>query len=240
MKRIKPMIFLAAFPLASLLLMAAPAQASSLSLGVTLNGTGWSGDNSSGNSHFESDQGGQLGFSLSYSQDRWYVGLSLQGGEYEFSQTAPTQFRASSTQPVQNTNVKHSDFDLLAGYYVWDRISLFIDLKAVGSQWQNNDYEQGFGGLGLGVAGYHPLNEDWTLYGSWGVVGGKISEKNDVEIGDASSSALTIGASYKLNPLDRLSMGLKLRGYQYDFDNGESQTHDLNGIFFGYNHVFEM
>ena len=237
MKRFKPMIFLAAV---SLLSFGAQAQTSSLSLGVALNGTGWSGDNGSGNSRFESDNGGQLGFSLSYSKDRWYVGLSLQGGEYEFRQTAPTQFRAGSTQPAQNIKVKHSDFDLLAGYYVWDRISLFIDLKAVGSQWQNNDYEQGFGGLGLGIAGYHPLNNDWTLDGSWGVVGGKSSENNNHEIGTASSSAFTIGASYKLNPLDRLSMGLKLRGYQYDFDNGESQTHELNGVFFGYNHVFEF
>jgi hypothetical protein len=224
----------------SLLSLGGQAQASSLSLGVSLNGTGWSGDNGAGNSSFESDNGGQLGFSLSFSKDRWYVGLSLQGGEYEFSQVAPTQFRSDATQPTQNLTVNHSDFDLLAGYYVWDRISLFIDLKAVGTQWQNNDYEQGFGGLGLGISGYHPLNENWTLYGSWGVVGGKISEKNNTELGDAGSSAFTIGASYKLNPLDRLSMGLKLRSYQYDFDNGESQQNDLAGIFFGYNHAFEF
>jgi len=213
---------------------------SSLSLGISLNGTGWSGDNGAGNSTFESDKGGQLGFSLSYSRDRWYAGLSLQGGEYEFNNTAPTQFASGATQTTQNLTIKHSDFDLLAGYYVWDRISLFIDIKAVGSRWKNNGYEQGFGGLGLGIAGYNPLNENWTLYGSWGLVGGKINEKDGSEIGNATSSAFTIGATYRLSPLDRLNMGLKLRGYQYDFDNGARQQHDLNGIFFGYNHVFEL
>ena len=236
MKMRNNMILVAAF---ALLPLAATAQTSSLNLGVALNGSGWSGDNGAGGS-FESDRGGQLGFSLSYSKDRWYVGLSLQGGEYEFNQSAPTQFHPTVAQPAQNIIVKHSDFDLLAGYYFWDRISLFIDLKAVGSQWQNNNYEQGFGGLGLGVSGYHPLNDNWMLYGSWGVVGGKISENNGNEIGDANSSAFTIGASYQLNRLDRLSMGLKLRGYQYDFDNGATQTHNLNGVFFGYNHVFEF
>ena len=32
----------------------------SLGLGVTLNGSGWEGDNGSGNSDFESDDGGQF------------------------------------------------------------------------------------------------------------------------------------------------------------------------------------
>ena len=236
---IKPNLHSLAAALLALTSLAAQAD-SSMSLGVSLNATGWSGDNGAGNSNFESDQGGQLGFSLSYSKNLWYAGLSLQGGEYEFSQTAPSQFTSSGNLATQNTKIKHSDFDLLVGYYVWDQISLFVDLKAVGSQWQNNQYEQNFSGLGLGIAGYKALNKNWTLYGSWGVVGGKIQQKDNSQLGDASSGALTIGASYQLNRLDRLSMGLKLRGYQYDFDNGQSQRHDLNGLFFGYNHVFEL
>ncbi len=212
---------------------------SSLGLGVSLNGTGWSGDNGAGNTTFESDNGGQLGFSLSYSHERWYAGVSLQSGEYEFTKTAPTQFTSSGATPTQGVKLDHKDFDLLLGYYVWDRVSLFVDLKAADAQWQNDGYEQGYGGLGLGVAGYKPLNAGWTLYGSWGLVGGRVSEKSGLGIGDVTSTAFTIGANYRLNPLDRLNMGLKLRSFRYDFDNGQAQQNDLAGIFFGYNHVFE-
>ncbi|MCP4387095.1 MAG: hypothetical protein GY802_02285, partial [Gammaproteobacteria bacterium] len=54
--------------------------AKSLSVGTTVNGSNWKGDNGSGNSDFESDRGGQLAASVSYRVDKFYTGLNLQGG----------------------------------------------------------------------------------------------------------------------------------------------------------------
>ncbi len=211
-----------------------------LSLGVVLNGSGWSGDNGQGSSSFSSDKGGQFGMSISYSMNKFYTGLSIQGGEYQFDKTGPEQFSSTGNLPTQSVKVKHSDFDLLAGYYFWPKVSLFVDLKAVGSRWLNNDYEQNFSGLGFGVSGYHPLNEKWTLYGSWGFVGGKIRETDKTELGDGVSNALIVGANYTLSKNDRISMGLKVRNYTFDYDDGSEQEYSLNGLFAGYNHVFSF
>lgn len=213
---------------------------SNISLGVMLNGSGWDGDNGSGRGDFNSDEGGQFGLSASYTRDRLYVGLSLQGGDYQFNGNAPTQFTSSGEVTTRNIKVSHSDFDLLAGYYFWDRVSLFLDLKAVGSEWLNNNYKQNFSGLGLGVAGFNPLNEKWTLYGSWGFVGGAIKQGDSTELGDASSTALVIGANYTLSRNNYLNMGLRFRNYEFDYDDGNQQDYSINGLFVGYNHVFEL
>lgn len=213
---------------------------STLNLGVVLNGTSWHGDNGSANSSFESDKGGQLGFSASLAIDAYYFGLSLQGGDYQFDTTGPTQFASGAATSTQNVTVTHSDFDLLAGYYFWDQVSLFVDLKSVSSKWDNNDYDQSFSGLGLGVAGFHPVNADWTLFGSLGFVGGDIREEGNSKLGTARSSALILGANYALGKTDTINMGFKLRSYLFDYDDGNEQQYNLNGVFFGYNHVFEF
>ena len=209
-------------------------------LGVVLNGTGWNGDNGPGRSDFNSDKGGQFGLSLSYSQDRFYTGLSLQGGEYQFENSGPDQFTSAGNLATSNIKVEHSDFDLLAGYYVWEKVSVFVDLKSVISKWLNNNYEQSFSGLGFGVSGYKPLDDKWILYASWGFVGGKIKETDNQELGDAVSNSLSFGGSYTLTANDRINVGIKVRNYVFDYDNGAEQEYSLNGLFFGYNHVFEL
>jgi hypothetical protein len=212
----------------------------SLSLGVVLNGGGWSADNGPGSNNFSSDKGGQFGVSASWAHDAYYFGLSLQSGEYQFDNTGPTRFTSSGAIATSDVSVEHSDFDLLAGYYFWDQVSLFVDLKTVSSRWNNSNYKQGFSGLGIGVAGYHPINDAWTFYGSLGFVGGDIREDGNATLGQAASSALILGANYALNKKDHLSIGFKSRSYLFDFDDGNEQEYKLNGLFFGYNHVFEL
>ncbi len=211
-----------------------------LSLGVVLNGTGWSGDNSLDNSNFKSDKGSQFGLSVSYSRNKFYAGISLQGGEYQFDKTGPEQITSTGNSQTNAVKLNHSDLDILAGYYFWQKISLFVDLKAAGSEWLNNGYEQNFTGLGFGVSGYHPLDEKWTLYGSWGFVVGKNKESDETELGDGSSNALILGANYKLSKNDRISMGMKIRNFRFDYDTGPEQEYSLNGLFVGYNHVFSF
>lgn len=211
----------------------------SVSLGVTLNSAEWSGDKGSGRSSFSSTEGGQFGLSANVKLDRFYVGISLQGGEYSFNSDAPDQFTSVGTVTVSDTKVEHNDFDLLAGYYFWPQVSLFVDLKGAGSKWQNNGYEQSFGGLGLGVSAYHPLNTDWLLFGTLGFVNGEIKDNDVSNLGDGKSRALILGSVYTLDKNQHLNFGFRFRKYRFDFDDGNEQSYTLNGIFVGYTHIFK-
>lgn len=211
----------------------------SVSLGVTLNGAEWSGDNGGGRSSFSSTEGGQFGLSANVSLDRFYVGISIQGGEYSFNSDAPDQFTSNGVATARGTIVEHSDFDLLAGYYFWPQVSLFVDLKGAGSRWASNGYEQNFGGLGFGVSAYHPLNQDWLLFGTLGFVGGEIKEKDKSDLGDGKSRALILGGVYSFEKNQHLNFGFRFRKYRFDFDDGNQQDYTLNGIFVGYTHIFK-
>ena len=212
-----------------------------LSLGVKLLAAGWEGDNGSSLSEFESDRGGQLAFNIAYSNDRFYTGLNLQGGNYDFTNRAPDQFNSTGRVPVGTARVEQNDFDLLFGYYIWPRVSIFADIKAVGNRWSNNGYEQNFVGLGLGISGYFPQGDDWTIYGSLGVVGeGDIKDRNDTVVGEGSSSALEVGLVRKLDANNFLNMGAKFRNWAFEHNNGTSQDYSVNALFFGYTHSFTL
>ena len=231
---------IAAFAL-MLVLAHAPAShaAQSLSIGATINGSNWKGDNGSGNSNFESDRGGQLAASINYRVDKFYTGLNLQGGTYDFGSDAPTQFTSKGTLASSDVKLEHSDFDLLVGYYFWSNISLFLDLKVTHSEWRDSGYEQAFSGLGFGVSGFHPINDKWVLFGSFGFVNGDLDDDDDTSShGDGTSTALIGGAVYRLDKSNTINFGLKLRNYEFDFDDGNDQEYSLNGLFFGYNHTF--
>ena len=228
--------------LAGLLSWGPTAQAAkSLTLGATLNGSGWEGDNGSGRPDFESDSGGQFALSLNYRVDKFYTGLNLQGGTYEFSSDAPTQFTSVGVIPSSDVKVEHSDFDLLFGYYFWPNVSLFLDLKVMHSEWRDNGYEQAFAGLGFGVSGFHPIDDKWLLFGSFGIVNGDIDDDDDTSNhGDGRSTAISAGAVYRIDNANTVNFGIKLRNYDFDYDDGNSQEYDINAIFVGYNHTFDF
>jgi len=212
-----------------------------ITLGAKLLFAGWQGNNGSVSSSFNSDEGAQVAFSASYTLNKFYTGISLQSGKYKFNSTAPDQFTPASRVSTSNTDVEHREFDLLAGYYFWDNISLFVDIKNVSNTWTNNNYQQDFGGLGFGVSGYIPLKNNLTLFGSAGFVGkGDIEDVNNVKVGDGSSGALELGAIYRLGDSSTLNAGLKFRTYNFDYTDNTSQTYSVNGIFIGYNHSFTL
>lgn len=210
-----------------------------ITLGVKLLGAGWEGDNGPGGSDFDSNRGGQLGFNISYAIGKFYTGLNLQGGEYEFDNAAPDQFTITGRVPASNVNIEQNDFDLLFGYYFWPQVSLFVDIKAVGNKWKNNNYEQAFFGIGLGVSAFNPINKDWTLFGSFGFIAdGDIEDTNDNKVGDGASTALEVGAVYKLDDANHLNMGIKFRNYAFEYRDNSDQEYSVNAIFFGYTHTF--
>ncbi len=219
----------------------------SLTLGAKLLGAGWNGDNGTGGSEFGSDKGGQFGVNISYKIGRFYTGLNLQRGKYEFTGNAPDKFiqpnlfvpdgRLSSS----NVTIQQSDFDLLAGYYFWDQVSLFIDVKAVTNDWLDQSYSQTFVGLGLGISGYIPLNNRWTLFGSFGFIGGgDIKDNNDNKVGEGKSWALEAGTVYTINERHFINGGLKTREYDFEDLNSIKQSYNINALFIGYNYSFSL
>ncbi len=164
-----------------------------LTFGAKLLGAGWNGDNGSGGSDFESDEGGQFALNISYQLDNFYTGLNLQGGEYDFNSNAPDKFTLAGRVATSNVRIKQRDFDLLVGYYFWPQVSLFADLKVVSNDWKNDPYTQNFVGLGLGTSGFIPLNPKWTLFGSFGFIGkGDIKDGSDNKVGEGKSWALEV------------------------------------------------
>lgn len=184
-----------------------------------------------------SDSGAQLGLNLVLQKGRFYTGLNLQGGNYRFNDETPQQ-----TPDEDSETINRSEFDLLVGYYFWERISLFVDLKAINNEWQDQDYKLGFGGLGLGISGFIPLTQKWLLFGSLGFVPVANIEENGKNAGDGTSAALEFGGIYNFNHRNRINFGFKAQQQTYNFDddfnNGQKQTHGLFGLFVGYNHLF--
>ena len=212
-----------------------------ITMGAKLLVAGWQGDNGSVSSSFNSDEGAQLAFSISYTLDKFYTGLSLQSGKYTFKSIAPDQFTSSARVSSSNNDIEHREFDLLAGYYFWDNISLFVDIKNVNNTWTNNNYQQDFGGLGFGVSGYIPVRENLTLFGSAGFVGnGDIKDTNKIKVGDGSSGALDLGAVFRLSDNSTINAGMKFRTYNFEYTDNTTQTYYVNGIFVGYNHSFTL
>lgn len=214
--------------------------ASSISLGATINASGWNGNNGPGRSDFESDKGGQFALSINYRNNRFYTGLNLQGGDYNFIGDGPEQFSSNGNRITSNVDIKHSDLDLLVGYYFWPNVSLFVDLKSVTSKWLDNDYQQSFGGLGFGVSGFHVVNPGWVLFASFGFAGGDIKDNDVSNLGEGGSSALIGGAVYRIDNKNTINFGVKFRSYEYDYDSGDKQEYSLNGLFFGYNRLIPL
>jgi len=212
-----------------------------ISIGVKLLGASWQGDNGSGANDFESTNGGQIGFNIAYSIDRFYAGLNLQGGNYKFDNIAPDQFNTTGRVPVASATVRQNDFDLLVGYYFWPQVSIFADIKAVGNNWSNNSYEQNFSGLGLGISGFVPQNDHWTLFGSFGfIANGDIKDTNENKVGDGSSTALELGALYRVDDANHINMGIKFRNYAFEHINNTEQDYSVNALFVGYTRTFTL
>ena len=213
---------------------------SNLSLSAKLLASNWEGTNKDSGTDFDTTEGGQLGFNIAYQTGRFYTGLNFQGGDYKFDGDAPDQITLLGRQSFTDTTVEHAQFDLIFGYYFWERISLFIDLKSVENKWQGTNQKQSFSGIGLGGSGIWPLNSNWSIYGSVGLVPAGKVEANNVDVGDGVSSAFEVGGIYSITQNSRLSFGAKFQTLNYEFDSGDEQENTINGLFVGYSYIFKI
>ncbi|MBT8119108.1 MAG: hypothetical protein KJN89_05265 [Gammaproteobacteria bacterium] len=212
-----------------------------LTFGAKLLAAGWNGDNGAGGTDFESDEGGQFGLNIAYKIGRFYTGLNLQRGEYNFKNEAPDKFTTSGRIPSSDVKIQQSDLDLLVGYYFWSQVSLFADIKSVTNNWLDEPYKQTFLGLGIGTSGYIPLNEKWTLFGSFGFIGrGEIRDDDDNKVGEGTSWALEAGTIYSINERNFINAGIKTRKYNFEYLDDSKQQYNINALFIGYNYSFAL
>lgn len=219
---------------------AALATDSGLNFSVRLLGGSMSGQNTTSDTDFQSSKGGQFGMSMAYQYGGFYTGLNIQGGDFTFEKQAPDQVSPTGTKQVKNDKVKHNELDLVFGYYLMERISLFIDLKGTSDTWESNQHKQEFNGAGIGAAGYWPINDNWLFYGSIGAISSGEVKYNGEKIGTGSSRNLDIGLLYKVSGNHRLIIGARGSRYAYVYDSGDKQVHNIGGTYVGYNYLFPL
>lgn len=205
-----------------------------ISFGAKLQLSTWEGNNTGNqNADFDSN-GNQFSLSVSFKKGRLFGGVNFQGGTFDFSNGSPNRVRENGSSSASNATIERGEFDLLLGYYFWDQISLFLDIKSVTNDWQNEAYSLKYGGLGFGVMGFHPLSPQWTLFGSVGWIGNLDIEADGNSIGDGKSSALELGGLFRINDVMNFTIGVKSQHQEYEFNNQEKQTHDIGGLVIGF------
>ena len=206
------------------------------SLGVKVLFSTWSGDTHPNGNNFEAD-GNQLRFDLRLAKERFYTGLSIQGGAFNFTEDAPD--RVTGTQRMASTDerIVRGEADLIFGYYFWDRVSLFLDLKSIGTDWEDRDYELESGGLGIGANGFVPVKDNWLFI--WSVGWFKLdTELNNKKIGETTGNGAELGFLYQIQPNMSATVSLKGHRDEIDFDQGAKQEHNIGGLAFGINFNF--
>ena len=172
---------------------------------------------------------------LMLQKDRWYTGLLLKSGNFKFETLAPEQDNGTVVTP---TEINHGDFDLVAGYYFWERVALFVDLKATSMSWIDSDYIVSSGGIGLGVSGYYPLKNS-TLYSSIGIVS-LTSKVNEIEVGTGAGSSLEFGWLKTISSTMKIKVGVKSQTQVIDYASSNKQTNNINGIIVGISKAFTL
>lgn len=218
---------------AGLLLMASQASAETkarFSLGAKLDFSNWEGENPGGADFDEKST--MLGVEAKVQHGKWFGGLTLAGGEFEFDSPAPS--RPTPLPASNETTIKRTEVDLILGYRFWPRIALFLDLKNVTNEWDADDYKIEYTGLGFGIAGHYPLDPKWTLFGNFGVVPMNIEADGD-DVGDATRTVLNVGFLYRIKQNLNFSIGLQSQNQTDDYDDGGEQDHRVGALTLGIN-----
>ena len=233
-----PRIASAAPLLAACLLLPSLATAGSgmqFSLGTSLKSTTWSGENPGSGGRFEA-QAPMLSLEARLQRGRWFGGLTLSGGEFEFADTSPARPTGPALPATQSVTVSRGETDLVAGYRIRERIALFADIKSVANTWSDN-YKMEYSGLGIGISGFLPLGSRWLIFGNLGFVSMDIKVQRS-SIGNAKRSALNMGVSYRIADAFNVSLAINSQSQINTYRDGSEQTHELGSLALGINATF--
>jgi len=216
----------------------------SITPGARLLPSKWSGENDDTGEKFSSNAT-SVGINLKVQWRNLYGAISLAGGEYKFdaadySPARPTATKILTEDPIK---INRGEFDLVVGYYVWDFVSLFIDIRSKSLKWQD-DYELNYAGLGAGITAHYNFTPNWTVFGSLGASSLNIRAKekgvDEKDVGDGRGGAVEFGVLYRLTNMVNLYGSLKSQRQLYDYDNNISETHTVGGVAFGVSTVFSL
>ena len=216
----------------------------SITPGVVLFPNTWSGEDKDTGEKFSSSAT-NLGINLKFQWRDLYTGISVAGAEYEFNTKDYSPARPSAILPLKDDpiKIKRNEFDLLIGYYVWDMVSIFVDLRSKSLKW-SDDYEITYAGLGAGVTGHYSFSPKWTIFGSLGASSLDIKSKergyNERNIGDGVGTAASFGVLYRLTRMLNFYSTFKSQRQEYRYDNKITEIHDINGINIGFSTVFSL
>ena len=76
--------------------------------------------------------------------DKLYTAINLQNGRYQLDDVAPNQFTSGGRVASNNIDIQQHELDVLAGYYFWETVSLFLDLKGVSITFNGSTAAPGF------------------------------------------------------------------------------------------------
>jgi len=221
-----------------------------VNIGSKLQFSNWVGKNSSGFT-YKSSYNEQFGFNIGLHKGKFYTGVNFQQGTYLFKNEGPAYNTESISdhnllfrdlnQSVSNVEVFRFESDLIFGYYFWNNISLFIDLKYISNDSDAIMYSHNFSGIGLGTAGAWPINLRWSLFGSFGLIPSFTSDANDFEsnIDSSYSISMEFGGAYRISENHRLNIGLKSHMQEYSYSSGASEKNRIGGLFILYNYLIQ-
>ncbi len=211
----------------------------SLDLGVELLAGRWTGKGDADDTDWDGG-GGQIGLHLGILKHRFYSTLDLRIGNYRFDDDAPGQASSSETLAQRDVEIAHSELDLAVGYYFWKPLALFLDLQVMNRQWNSNDYEMSYAGLGGGITGRWPITESWDLVGTLTLLPHTSVKGDGNAIGDVSGGGVELGAVYHPGDRHRFGLGLRFTSRNFDFDSGDEQEDQMLGLFFDYAYRFRF
>lgn len=204
-------------------------------VGAKLQIAEWKGENKASNNSFDSDIV-QIRFDLLAKKGRFYAGMSLQSQKYEFDE-GPEKVGKDYRERSQNIEIRKSEIDFVLGYYVWKYVSLYAAIKHIENKWEDENYTLKHKGGGVGVAGFMPVTDVWSVYASIGFVSLDL-ETQGTAVGEAAGTAIEFGGVYALSKKSSLTLGIKGQRYDYKFDEGSRQAHEINGMVVGLTYVY--
>ncbi|MFL0810719.1 MAG: porin family protein [Agarilytica sp.] len=210
-----------------------------LTLGGKLFSGGWTGENTGAiEGDIESTTGGGIGVSVGLRKGKWFGVFNVQSGGYEFDGDQP----AYDPDPIaeDELTINSSFVSLGAGYQINRYVAVQGGFKTHTQNWDDHNRELVYSGLGVGVTGFIPLNQSWTLYGTLGLNGHTIKDKDGENVGDGSTSSLELGAAFRITSVSSISFGFKNESVAAEFDSGNEQEHNFGSLYFGYNHGFRF
>jgi hypothetical protein len=204
-----------------------------ISLGLRVQGTGWSIEPETGTK--TSADASLNGFDVNARYARVFFGAGLVGGTYKFDD-APAPPGATATPAP--TTIERGELDITVGFQAWPQVALFAGLKSVAQKWTDLNERVDYIGIGVGVAAFHRFTPAWSIFGSLGRIPSANLWHDGKKIGTGSGTTLEGGALYRIDNHHHFTGGLKVQGQQYHYDSGIDESHGMGALTLRYYYVF--